>query len=319
MSTAEATDRIVAMGQAAAAAGTGVQVSVQSAFGCGFEGAVPRGARARSRAALPGRGLDRASAWPTRRATRIPPRSSGSSARSARSMRRLTMRVPLPRHVRAGAGQRLRRAGAPASRSFESAFGGPRRLPVHGGRGGQRLHRGPRAPAAAAWAAARHRRSRPSSRWRSEVAAFFGRELPGVVHRTGPIPYAGGLIPRPRCDRDETARRRPRARPDQRPGRAVRHAAPGAARAPRSSRSRTRTGGDLARKLGNVPALNQELMGTSFLAQNANKKSLTLNLKIDEGAGDLPAARGRRRRRRRELPARRDDAARRRLRDAARR
>jgi CoA:oxalate CoA-transferase len=42
-------------------------------------------------------------------------------------------------------------------------------------------------------------------------------------------------------------------------------------------------GGDLARKLGNVPALNQQLMGTSFLAQNANKRSLTLNLKFDEG------------------------------------
>ena len=42
-------------------------------------------------------------------------------------------------------------------------------------------------------------------------------------------------------------------------------------------------GGDLARKLGNVPALNQQLMGTSFLAQNANKKSVTLNLKTDEG------------------------------------
>jgi len=41
-------------------------------------------------------------------------------------------------------------------------------------------------------------------------------------------------------------------------------------------------GGDLARKLGNVPALNQALMGTSFLAQNANKQSLTLNLKLDE-------------------------------------
>jgi len=43
-------------------------------------------------------------------------------------------------------------------------------------------------------------------------------------------------------------------------------------------------GGDLARKLGCVPALNKQLMGTSFLAQNANKKSLTLNLKEKRGA-----------------------------------
>ncbi len=40
--------------------------------------------------------------------------------------------------------------------------------------------------------------------------------------------------------------------------------------------------GDLARKLGCVPKYNQMLMGTSFLAQNANKKSLTLNLKETE-------------------------------------
>jgi len=42
-------------------------------------------------------------------------------------------------------------------------------------------------------------------------------------------------------------------------------------------------GGDLARKLGNKPEFNQKLMGTSFLAQNANKKSITLNLKADSG------------------------------------
>ncbi len=41
--------------------------------------------------------------------------------------------------------------------------------------------------------------------------------------------------------------------------------------------------GDLARRLGNVPDLNKKMMGTSFLAQNSNKKSLTLNLKTEEG------------------------------------
>ena len=41
MSIAEATDRIIATAQAGERAGKAVQVSVQSAFGCGYEGAVP--------------------------------------------------------------------------------------------------------------------------------------------------------------------------------------------------------------------------------------------------------------------------------------
>ena len=41
--------------------------------------------------------------------------------------------------------------------------------------------------------------------------------------------------------------------------------------------------GDLARKNGTLTELNEQLMGTSFLAQNANKKSVTLNTKSPEG------------------------------------
>ncbi|MCG2725144.1 MAG: CoA transferase [Elusimicrobia bacterium] len=40
-------------------------------------------------------------------------------------------------------------------------------------------------------------------------------------------------------------------------------------------------GGDLARKLGCLPEINKKFMGTSFIAQNSNKKSLTLNLKSE--------------------------------------
>lgn len=41
--------------------------------------------------------------------------------------------------------------------------------------------------------------------------------------------------------------------------------------------------GDLARQLGADPQLNEKLMGVSFLAQNAGKKSITLNLKAEKG------------------------------------
>ncbi|VXB95983.1 CaiB/BaiF CoA transferase family protein [Pseudoclavibacter sp. 8L] len=42
-------------------------------------------------------------------------------------------------------------------------------------------------------------------------------------------------------------------------------------------------GGDLARRLGSDSELNSELMGVSFLAQNAQKRSITLDLKSDGG------------------------------------
>src|SRR6516162_3299268 len=42
-------------------------------------------------------------------------------------------------------------------------------------------------------------------------------------------------------------------------------------------------GGDLARRLGADPDLNARLMGASFLAQNAGKRSITVNLKSTAG------------------------------------
>ncbi len=41
--------------------------------------------------------------------------------------------------------------------------------------------------------------------------------------------------------------------------------------------------GDLARQLGGDPALNKKLMGVSFMAQNAGKRSITLNFKHEKG------------------------------------
>ncbi|MDA0996620.1 MAG: CoA transferase, partial [Proteobacteria bacterium] len=41
--------------------------------------------------------------------------------------------------------------------------------------------------------------------------------------------------------------------------------------------------GDLARQLGGDPELNKKLMGISFLAQNAGKRSITINMKTSSG------------------------------------
>ena len=49
----------------------------------------------------------------------------------------------------------------------------------------------------------------------------------------------------------------------------------------------TPEGGDLARRLGTSAELNAQLLGISFLAQNAQKRSITLDLKTERGAEAL--------------------------------
>ena len=63
--------------------------------------------------------------------------------------------------------------------------------------------------------------------------------------------------------------------------------------------------GDLARQLGADPELNRRGMGASFLAQNAGKRSITLNLKHRRARG-VHAARRHCGRGGREFPPRRD-------------
>ena len=74
--------------------------------------------------------------------------------------------------------------------------------------------------------------------------------------------------------------------------------------------------GDLARQLGADPELNRRGMGASFLAQNAGKRSITLNLKSAKGREAFVRLVDHLRRRGREFPPRRDGAAGPRLRRA---
>jgi hydroxymethylglutaryl-CoA lyase len=186
MSSAEAADRIIAMALTAAGAGKGVQVSVQSAFGCGYEGAVPA-ARVLSlvRRFLEA-GLTTVSLADT--AGHANPAQVTALVGAARA---LDSRLSLTCHFHETYGLGLANVCAAYEagvRSFESAFGGLGGCPFTAVASGnvctedlahlfQRMGVATGVDIAAV------------SEVTKDAAAVFGRALPGVVHRTGPIPY----------------------------------------------------------------------------------------------------------------------------------
>ncbi len=185
MGTAEATQRIVATALEAKRAGREVQVSVQSAFGCGYEGRVPEARVMEIVAAYLAAGLDAISLADTA--------GHAHPAQIAAYVRRILALEPRARitahiHNTYGVGMANVYAAIDAgATSVETSFGGLGGCPftkvaagnvatedlVHGL---QRSGECAGINLASLIGVAR------------DVAAFFGRDLPGCVYKIGPIP-----------------------------------------------------------------------------------------------------------------------------------
>ncbi len=188
MSTAEATDRIIAMAKTAVAAGKRVQVSVQSAFGCGYEGAVPEDRVL----AIVGRfleaGLRMISLADT--AGHGHPQQVGQLFAK---VQRLDASIESACHLHDTYGLGLANACAALDagvRSFEAAFAGLGGCPFTAVTGGNvctedfvhLLHRMGRRTDVKLEAIVETAR---------DAERFFNRRLPGVIMHTGPLSYAG--------------------------------------------------------------------------------------------------------------------------------
>ena len=187
MGTEEATRRIVATAKEALAAGKPVQVSVQSAFGCGYEGPVPEERVLGICRAYLGAGL-----------TRISLADTAGHAHPAQVSRLFTALLALAPGIEAachfhdtyGLGMaNVFAARAAGVTSFETSFAGLGGCPFTKVAAGnvatedlvhslQRTGERPDVDLDALIGVAR------------DVAAFFGREMPGRVHRTGPVKAA---------------------------------------------------------------------------------------------------------------------------------
>jgi hydroxymethylglutaryl-CoA lyase len=184
MGTAEATTRIIATALEARRAGKEVQVSVQSAFGCGFEGAVPLDRVMGIVSAYLEAGFDGISLADT--AGHAFPEQVATYVRCILAMEPRA-RVTAHIHNTYGLGMaNVYAAMAAGATAIETSFGGLGGCPftkvaagnvatedfVHGL---QRAGHRPEIALETLIGVAR------------DVSAFFGRELPGCVHKIGAI------------------------------------------------------------------------------------------------------------------------------------
>lgn len=192
MSTAEAADRIIAMGRQAMAAGARVQVSVQSAFGCGFEGAIPQD-----------RVLDIVRRYVDAGLTSVSLADSSGHAdpdqveAMVAAVQGVSPAIDLTCHFHDTFGMGLAnvyaayRAGV---RTFEAGFGGLGGCPFVAKAAGNVatedvVHMFQR------WNLRRDIDVAAISAVSAEASEFFGKALPGTIHRTGPIGHRGRFTP----------------------------------------------------------------------------------------------------------------------------
>jgi len=186
MSTAEAQARIVAAAREAVAAGKAVQVSVQSAFGCGFEGRIPAD-----------RVLDIVRAYAEAGLLNVSLADTAGHAHPHQvrelfgRIRELWPEIRCTCHFHDTYGLGLANVFAALEAgvtSFETSFAGLGGCPFTKVAAGNVatedfVH------------ALRRRGLRPEIdldgliELARDVARHFGREMPGRVHRTGPLPY----------------------------------------------------------------------------------------------------------------------------------
>ena len=182
----EAQRRIIATAKAAVAAGKKVQVSVQSAFGCGFEGRVPDERVLDIVRAYVDAGLLNISLADT--AGHAYPEQVKRLFGAALILGPVAVDRALPRHLRHGHGQRLRGHGGGRGH-LRDLLRRPRGLPLHQGGRRQRGHRGPGPRPAARRPAPGHPPGRAGGDRQGRSRPGSAAKCPGRVHRTGPLGY----------------------------------------------------------------------------------------------------------------------------------